>query len=79
MSSVVVFRDIPRFRIMGAQLSALKNDIDSLLPKGDDRIIRALHVLAHYSVIPAIYVVGLVHAGEFTWNPLALLEKVFVA
>ena len=64
---------------MGAQFSALKNDIDSLLPKGDDRFIRSLHILAHYSVIPAIYVVGLVHAGEFTWNPLSLLEKVFVA
>jgi len=64
---------------MGAQFSALKNDIDSLLPKGDDRFIRSLHILAHYSVIPAIYVVGFVHAGEFTWNPLSLLEKVFVA
>lgn len=64
---------------MGAQLSALKNDIDSLLPKGEDRITRTLHIIAHYAVIPAIYAVGLVHAGEFTWNPLSLLEKVFVA
>jgi hypothetical protein len=64
---------------MGAQLSALKKDIDSLLPKGEDRITRALHVMAHYAVIPSIYIIGLVHSGEFTWNPFQLLEKVFVA
>ncbi len=64
---------------MGAQLSALKKDIDSVLPKGPDRVLRTLHVLGHYGIIPAIYIVGLVHAGEFTWNPLSLLEKVFVA
>jgi uncharacterized membrane protein len=64
---------------MGAQLSALKKDIDSILPKGPDRVLRTLHVVGHYSIIPAIYLVGLVQAGEFTWNPLSLLEKVFVA
>jgi hypothetical protein len=66
-------------RRMGAQLSGLSKDIDSVLPKGEDRVLRSLHILAHYSVIPAIYVMGLVHAGEFSWNPLSLLEKVFVA
>jgi len=64
---------------MGAQLSALKKDIDSILPKGPDRVLRTLHVVGHYSIIPAIYLVGLVQAGECTWNPLSLLEKVFVA
>jgi uncharacterized membrane protein len=64
---------------MGAQLSALRKDIDSILPRGPDRVLRTLHVAAHYSIIPAIYVIGLVHADEFTWNPLSLLEKVFVA
>jgi|LauGreDrversion4_2_1035121.scaffolds.fasta_scaffold282370_1 hypothetical protein len=64
---------------MGAQLSGLSKDIDSILPKGEDRLLRTLHIIAHYSVIPAVYMVGLVHAGEFSWNPFALLEKVFVA
>ena len=64
---------------MGAQLSGLSKDIESVLPKGEDRLLRTLHILAHYSAIPAIYMVGLVHAGEFSWNPFALLEKVFVA
>ena len=64
---------------MGAQLSALRRDIESALPKGPDRVTRTLHVLGHYAVIPAIYVFGLIQAGEFTLNPFALLEKVLIA
>lgn len=64
---------------MGAQLSALRHDIEEFLPKGSSAVLRSLHVAGHYCLIPAIYVYGLVQAGEFTWNPLALLEKVLIA
>ena len=60
-------------------MSAFKKDIEPLVPKGPDGVVRSLHVLSHYAVIPIIYAIGLIHADEFTWNPLALIEKIFVA
>ena len=65
--------------LMGAQMSALRKDLDGVLPKNKDSLLRSLHVAGHYALIPAIYIYGLVNAGEFSWNPLALLEKVLVA
>ncbi len=64
---------------MGAQFSALKKDLDSVKPKGVDGWLRALHVAGHYAIVPAIYVFGLVQAGEFSWNPITLIDKVLVA
>jgi hypothetical protein len=64
---------------MGAQLSALKKDIEEILPKGVAGWMRSAHAIVHYSVVPAIYVFGLVQAGEFTWNPLSLIDKILLA
>ena len=64
---------------MGAQLSALQRDIEELLPKGPAGWFATLHKIAHYSVVPAIYVYGLVQADEFTWNPFTLLDKILLA
>jgi hypothetical protein len=68
-----------RLLAMGAQLSALQKDIETLLPKGTAGWLRSLHVMAHYAVVPAIYAYGLVQAGEFTWNPVTLLDKIMLA
>ena len=64
---------------MGQQLSALKRDFEEILPKGPDGYFRSLHVMAHYGLIPSIYVYGLFHAGEFSWNPLVLMDKILFA
>lgn len=64
---------------MGAQLSALRKDLDDFLPKGSSGWFSTLHKIAHYSVVPAIYVYGLVQAGEFSWNPVTLLDKILIA
>ena len=64
---------------MGAQMSALKADVKEIIPRDSGAIWRSLHVLGHYAIIPAIYVYGLVHANEFSWNPLTVLDKVLVA
>jgi uncharacterized membrane protein len=64
---------------MGAQFSALKKDLEAITPKGADGWFRALHVAGHYAIVPAIYAFGLIHAGEFTWNPITLIDKVLVA
>ena len=65
--------------LMGAQVSALRKDMEEILPRGSSGWFSALHTIAHYSVIPAIYAYGLVQAGEFTWNPVTLLDKILVA
>jgi hypothetical protein len=64
---------------MGAQLSAIKKDLETLLPKNGSGWLRSAHVAAHYALIPAIYAYALVQANEFSWNPLAMLDKVFIA
>ena len=64
---------------MGAQLSALRKDVEEFLPKGGAGWIHSLHVIAHYAVVPAIYAFGLVQAGEFSWNPITLLDKIMLA
>jgi hypothetical protein len=64
---------------MGAQLSGLKKDFKEILPESSDRLLRSLHILGHYAIIPAIYVYGLVQANEFTCNPFTILDKVLVA
>jgi hypothetical protein len=64
---------------MGAQLSALSKDIVETLPRNMEELSHKIHVAGHYIVIPAIYIFGLMHAKEMTWNPLSLLEKIFIA
>lgn len=64
---------------MGAQFSALGKDFEALLPKNLEQALRRLHVFGHYAIIPAIYMYGLIQAGEFSWNPLTVLEKVMIA
>lgn len=64
---------------MGAQLSALRKDLESVLPQNASSLLRTLHVLGHYALVPAIYAYGLIQAGEFSWNPITMLDKVLIA
>ncbi len=64
---------------MGAQLSALAADMRSHLPKNVDDLAQKLHIAGHYLVIPGIYIYALIQAGEASWNPLLLLEKILIA
>jgi uncharacterized membrane protein len=64
---------------MGAQWSALREDLAEISPRNSEGLLRSLHVLGHYALIPSIYMYGLINAGEFTWNPLTLMDKILFA
>eukprot|EP00446_Apocalathium_sp_SHHI-4_P029578 CAMPEP_0177226450 /NCGR_PEP_ID=MMETSP0367-20130122/40092_1 /TAXON_ID=447022 ORGANISM="Scrippsiella hangoei-like, Strain SHHI-4" /NCGR_SAMPLE_ID=MMETSP0367 /ASSEMBLY_ACC=CAM_ASM_000362 /LENGTH=95 /DNA_ID=CAMNT_0018676623 /DNA_START=11 /DNA_END=298 /DNA_ORIENTATION=+ len=36
------------------------------------------HTLYHYSIVPAVFGIGLAYSGEFTLNPATLISKILL-
>lgn len=66
---------------MGNVISALRDDIedarDSVFSKPSSDWLDMLHAVGHFAIVPAVFALGLLEAGEFTLNPLVLANKLF--